>query len=125
MERGETLILCALVQSVGHLCLISLGLLRPQIKCFFVSAHLKRADPEQSQSTSLGKARKLSTPKRIEILPEWESFPLPVHALHWVCCRIENGEVLFRGSSRTYSCNEQHCNLNWIYVVRIVSSSPA
>ena len=84
------MILCALVQSVGCLYLILLGLARPQIKCLLVSALLKRASPEQSQSTSLGKARKLSTAKRIEILPEWESLLLPVHALHWVSGRIKS-----------------------------------
>ena len=122
---GKTLILRALVQSVGWLYLILLGLARPQIKCLLVSALLKRASPERSRSTSLGKARKLSTPKRIEILPEWESLPPPVHALHCVGGRIENGEVLFRVSSKTYNCNVQHFSFNWISVVRIVSSSPA
>ena len=44
-------------------------------------------------------------PGGYEILPEWDSFPLPVHALHWFGSRIENGEVRFRASSKTYNCN--------------------
>ena len=105
--------------------MILLRLARPQIKCLLVRVLLKRASPERSRSISLGKARKLSTPKRMEILPVWESFPPPVHALHCVGGRIENGEVLFRVSSKTYSCSVQHLSFNWISVVRKVSSSPA
>ena len=81
--------------------MILLRLARPQIKCLLVRILLKRPSPERSRSISLGKARKLSTPKRMEILPVWESFPPPVHALHCVGGRIENGEVLFRVSSKT------------------------
>ena len=119
IKIGLSLILFAL--TFLHLILLAW----PEIKYSLVSLLLKRAIPEGPRSISLGKVRKLSTPKRIEIQPEWASFPPPVHPLHWFGGRIQNGEVLFRASLKTYNCNVQLLNLSWISVVRIVSSSQA
>ena len=72
----------------------------------------------------LWEGREVALPNRIEILPEWDSGPLPVHVLHWFGFTIENSEV-FRLSSMAYYCIVNLFNFSRISVARIVVPSPA
>ena len=60
----------------------------------------------------------------MEILPEWNSWVLPMHALHWFGIKIENAEVLFKSSSMAYSCNVNLFNFSLTSLPRIVDPSP-
>ena len=97
---------------------------RPKIKYLYEILLLKRAVPEELQSFYLEKARKLSPPNRMLILPEWDNWLFPVHALHQFGISIENAEELFNLSSIAYRCSLNMFHLSVTSVARTVDPSP-
>ena len=105
-----------------HLKILELG--QPKIKYSFVISFLKSVVPVELRSCSFRKARKLSPPNRMEILPEWDSWLCLVHTLHWFGITIENVNVLFNLSSIANSCSLNLFNFRTTSVARTFDPSP-
>ena len=81
--------------------------------------------PPSSHFSSLGNARGLSLPSRIEIFPEWDVVELPVHAIHLSGVGKEKADLLLRSEliARSFSWNPFRFNL--AEIVEMIYPSPA
>ena len=81
--------------------------------------------PPLSRSSSLGKARGLSLPGRMDILAKWDVVEFPVHALHFSGVVKEKAEPLLRSASIARSFSWNPLRFSFTEVVEMTYPSPA